>query len=80
VPSAYFKAGSDFLDRKEDRQRIKNSYTATRYHQPSDEIGDFWNLHGAVDDSRLILECLLRVAGMDEPPLWAPGDEFEKLR
>jgi len=80
VPAAYFKAGSDFLDRPEDRRRIKNTYTAVDYHQPSDEMSGFWNLHGAAADARLILECLLRVANADEPPTWTPGDEFEKLR
>lgn len=80
VPAAYFKAGSDFLDRPEERRRIKSTYTAVDYHQPSDEIGTFWNLHGAVEDARLILECLLRVASTDERPAWTPGDEFENLR
>ncbi len=80
VPSAYFKAGSDFLDRPEDRRRMKSSYTAVHYHQPTDEIAAWWNLHGAVEDTRLILECLLRVASAAEAPTWTPGDEFEKLR
>lgn len=80
VPSAYFKAGHDFLDRPEDRRRMKASYTAVHYHQPTDEMAPWWNLAGAVDDTRLILECLLRVANADRAPTWTPGDEFEKLR
>ncbi len=80
VPSAYFKAGSDFVERRSAKRRVKASYTATRYHQPNDEFDDRWDLSGAVEDTRLILECLLRAADADEPPHWAPGDEFEKLR
>ena len=46
----------------------------------SDQYETKWNLHGAVEDSRLILECLLKTANADEAPKWTPGDEFEKLR
>lgn len=81
VPSAYFKAGSDFLEKTADRRRIKAMYTNLFYHQPSDEYEPSrWQLDGAVADARLILECLLRVANDAKPPTWTPGDEFEKLR
>jgi Zn-dependent M28 family amino/carboxypeptidase len=80
VPAAYFKAGKDFLDRPEDRRRMKNSYTTIHYHQPSDEFAAWWNLDGAVDDLHLLLECLVRTANADGAPRWTPGDEFEKLR
>jgi Zn-dependent M28 family amino/carboxypeptidase len=80
VPSAYFKGGHDFRDRPEDRRRMKASYTAVHYHQPTDEIAQWWNLHGAVEDMKLVLECLLRVANADQAPVWTAGDEFEKLR
>ena len=80
VPSAFFKAGNDFLERGEVRRRVKLSYTGTRYHQPSDEYDARWNLQGAAQDTRLLLECLLRTVEADDPPRWSPGDEFEKLR
>ncbi|MGE3172561.1 MAG: M20/M25/M40 family metallo-hydrolase [Planctomycetota bacterium] len=79
VPAAYFKSGNDFVDRPEDRRRMKASYTATHYHQPSDELAGWWNFDGAVDDVRLIFDCLLRTAA-GPAPTWTPGDEFEKLR
>lgn len=79
VPAAYFKAGNDFLDRKEDRRRMKASYTAVHYHQPSDEMAPWWNLKGAVADLQLLFECLLLTA--ERPaPTWTPGDEFAALR
>jgi Zn-dependent M28 family amino/carboxypeptidase len=80
VPAAYFKAGKDFLDRPEDRVRMKNSYTTVHYHQPTDELAPWWNLDGAVSDLQVLLDCLLRTANADEAPRWTPGDEFEKLR
>ncbi|MDO8349459.1 MAG: M28 family peptidase, partial [Planctomycetota bacterium] len=80
VPAAYFKAGKDFLDRPEDRRRMKNSYTTVHYHQPTDQMAAWWNLDGAVDDLRLLLECMLRTADAAQAPTWTPGDEFEKAR
>lgn len=80
VPAAYLKAGKDFLDRPEDRRRMKNSFTTVHYHQPTDEMAAWWNLDGAVDDLRLLLGCMLRTADDAKAPTWTPGDEFEKLR
>ena len=39
-----------------------------------------WQQMGAVEDTRLILECLVTTANAKDAPKWAPGDEFEKLR
>lgn len=80
VPSAYFKAGNDFLERARARRRVKGAYLTRYYHQPSDEYDSRWRLDGAAADLRLILECLVRAAEADRAPAWAPGDEFEKLR
>jgi hypothetical protein len=62
VPAAYFKAGKDFLDRPEDRKRMKASYTTVHYHQPTDQLAPWWNLDGAVSDLQILFECLQRVA------------------
>jgi len=80
VPAAYFKAGKDFLDRPEDRRRMKNSYTTVHYHQPTDEIAAWWNLDGAVEDLEVLRECLVRTANAEGRPTWTPGDEFERAR
>lgn len=80
VPAAYLKAGRDFVDRPEDRRRMKASYTTVHYHQPSDEVAAWWNLDGAVADLELLLECLLRAADAPQAPTWTPGDEFAPLR
>ena len=79
VPAAYFKSGSDFVDRPEDRKRMKASYTAAHYHQPSDEVADWWNFEAAAKDAQFVLECLLACSQGDAPQ-WTKGDEFESLR
>ena len=80
VPAAYFKAGKDFLDRPEDRKRMKASYTTVHYHQPTDEMAPWWNLDGAVSDLQILLECMLRVANDDAVPTWTAGDEFANVK
>lgn len=80
VPAAYFKAGRDFVENPEGRRRMKDSYTTVHYHQPTDQLADWWKLDGAVEDLQLLLECLLRTANADGRPTWTPGDEFEPKR
>jgi Zn-dependent M28 family amino/carboxypeptidase len=80
VPAAYFKAGREFVDRPADRRRMKASYTTVHYHQPSDELADWWNLDGAIADLELLLACLRRTADADAAPTWTPGDEFAARR
>jgi Zn-dependent M28 family amino/carboxypeptidase len=80
VPAAYFKAGTAFLDNPEGRNRVKAMYTTVHYHQPSDEFDPRWRLDGAVDDMRLLFDCLIATANADAAPTWTPGDEFERAR
>jgi Zn-dependent M28 family amino/carboxypeptidase len=80
VPSAYFKAGKDFLDRPEERRRMMASFTTVHYHQPTDELAPWWNLDGAVEDLDVLLACMVRTANNDARPTWTPGDEFAKVR
>ncbi|MDP6675635.1 MAG: M28 family peptidase, partial [Gammaproteobacteria bacterium] len=81
VPATYFDEGMDFIGRPADwgRQQIEE-YEAVRYHQPSDEYDDSWNLEGAVEDVRLGFWVGLMIANADEMPAWTAGDEFEAAR
>ncbi len=80
IPSVYFKAGQDFLEDADVKRRVQLAYTATHYHQPSDEFDRRWRLDGAVEDARLMLDLLVRMANDATAPAWTPGDEFEKAR
>ncbi len=80
IPSAYFKAGDRFLENPEGRARVKAMFTTVHYHQPSDEYDARFVLDGAVQDLRLIAECLVRSANAADEPSWKPGDEFARLR
>ena len=61
------------------RQRLED-WIETKYHQPSDEYSDDWDLRGAVADVRLLFYTGWQAAQQHELPKWTPGDEFEAAR
>jgi Zn-dependent M28 family amino/carboxypeptidase len=81
VPATYFGKPLEFTGRPPEwgREQIE-AYENIRYHQPSDEYHDGWNLEGEVDDARLGFWVGLIVANADDMPTWTPGDEFEPAR
>jgi Zn-dependent M28 family amino/carboxypeptidase len=81
VPAAYLKSGTDVIGKPEGwgRQQIEH-YTATDYHQPSDEYRDSWDLSGAVEDIQLCFYLGVAVADAPAMPEWKRGDEFEGAR
>ena len=81
VPALYFKSGTEFIGRPPEWGReTEDAWRNTRYHQPSDEIYEDWDLEGLVEDARLAFWVGLAAAEADEPPTWRPGDEFEAVR
>ena len=81
VPAMYLKAGVRHPGHDAAWGRdLHEQFTKKRYHQPSDQIDETWNLEGAVDDVRLMVVSLLRVADAPKMPEWKKGDEFEAAR
>lgn len=81
VPATYFGKPLRLVGRSDDwAQSSIGEYEAVRYHQPSDEYYDEWNLEGQVEDARLGFWIGLIVANDDDMPTWTPGDEFEAAR
>ena len=56
------------------------SWTDEHYHQPTDELEDWWNFEGMVEDAKLGFYAGLIAASQDDMPSWTPGDEFEAAR
>ena len=81
VPGLYTGSGVEVLGRPPGYgQARKDDYTAHRYHQPSDELTPDWDLNGAAEDARLLLEVGLEVANGEKFPEWKPGTEFRARR
>lgn len=81
VPALYLEHGIDHVEHGEAWTREQlNVYTAERYHQPSDEFDPAWDLTGAVDDLRLLLDIGYRLANGSSFPNWRRGNEFRAAR
>ncbi len=74
VPALFLNPGSEYLTELSFSPR---AYRDAHYHQPSDEIGEEWNLDGLVRDLRVVFRTALRVADAESMPRWHPGNEFE---
>ena len=81
VPAIYLTTGTEFRGRAPGwgREQI-NAWTATHYHQRSDELTEEWSFEGMVEDAEVGFACGLAIAGADAAPAWNPGDEFEDER
>jgi len=59
---------------------LREEYTRSHYHKPSDEVRPDWDLSGAVQDLQLYLAVGYRVANAAVLPAWKPGTEFKAKR
>jgi Zn-dependent M28 family amino/carboxypeptidase len=81
VPAIDPKGGRQCLDKPAGyAQRKHDEYTAKDYHKVSDEVKPDWDLSGAAEDARLMLELGYRVAEGDRFPAWKPDSEFRARR
>ena len=81
VPAAYFHSGLEFIGKPEGwGKKTREEWEATNYHQPSDELKDWWTFDGMVEDVQLYFYLGEKVAQADKMPEWNKGDEFEQAR
>jgi len=81
VPGVYLHSGINVIGQPEGWGRKKiDEWTQTKYHQPSDEYSDDWDLRGAVEDVRLLYYVGLLAAQRPQMSRWNSGDEFEAAR
>jgi len=81
VPALYTDAGIDHVEGGEEYgRRMREEYTADRYHKPADEFEESWDLDGAVEDLRLLFEVGYRLARESTWPTWREGNEFKARR
>jgi Zn-dependent M28 family amino/carboxypeptidase len=81
VPALYLKAGGRYRDRPAayGEQKVRE-YIDRDYHKVSDEVKPDWDLGGAVEDLRVLLEVGWRVAEDRAWPKWNAGSEFKAKR
>ncbi len=81
VPALDPKSGRQYIDKPADYAKQKqDEYTEKNYHKVSDEVKPDWDLSGAAEDLKTILEVGYRVAEGDRFPEWKPDSEFRARR
>jgi Zn-dependent M28 family amino/carboxypeptidase len=81
VPGVYLHSGMQVIGKPDGWGKAQiEAWIDKNYHQPSDEYDSSWNLDGAIDDARLLMQVGLKVADQPSMPAWRAGDEFEAAR
>jgi Zn-dependent M28 family amino/carboxypeptidase len=81
VPALNPDPGVDFPGKPANYgQQKRDEWTTRDYHQPSDQVKDWWDLTGAAEDGTLLFAVGYRVANAERYPEWMPGTEFRAVR
>ncbi|HEU4566063.1 MAG TPA: M28 family peptidase [Gemmatimonadaceae bacterium] len=81
VPAVSIGAGTDYVGRPKGWGREQDEdYTSHRYHQPSDEYRPDFDLKGAVQLSRIVLDFGLSLANSSAYPTWNADAEFRRQK
>jgi len=79
IPALYPDGGVDFLGRPEGWGiETRAKYIDENYHKVSDEVKDWWDLSGAVEDLDLYFQIGHRIASGTDWPQWSESSEFRR--
>ena len=81
VPAISYGGGYDYIGRPAGWGMQKHQeFVAHDYHKPTDEVKPDWDLSGAVEDLRLLLDLGYTVAQARDIPHWMSTSEFKARR
>ena len=81
VPALNPEGGTDYIGKPADfGQKVRDEWTANRYHKPGDVVLPDWDLTGTQEDLKVYFAVGYRVAQADKFPEWKPGNEFKAKR
>ena len=81
VPALYAESGEDSVEfgKKWGAEQAQD-YNENRYHAPSDEYDQNWNLEGAAQDILLYFDVASKLSRESSFPNWLEGNEFKGIR
>ena len=80
IPAIFPNPGRDYIDKPENWNAVVDSVDSANYHAVSDEINEYWDPTGLVQDVRLFFRVSFDVLNLDEMMEWNEGDEFQATR
>ena len=81
IPALYAKGNAEHMEKgKEFATQQVADYRTARYHQPSDEFDENFDVSGMVLDAEVYLNIANELANSDAWPKWKANSEFKSLR
>ena len=80
IPAVFPNPGTEFVNKPEGYSSTVDSLQDANYHSVTDEINQYWDLSGMVQDVRLFFEAGYHVLNAEEMQSWDEGDEFKQVR
>jgi len=81
VPALSMDPGIDHVTLGEDSTNARmQQWMATRYHRPTDELDDTWDMAGIIDYIKITFEIGYTLSNESKWPNWYKDDEFRALR
>jgi Zn-dependent M28 family amino/carboxypeptidase len=81
VPALNPEGGVEYIGKPADfGLKVREDWTANRYHKPADIVMPDWDLSGMHEDLQVYFAVGYRVAQADRYPDWKPGNEFKATR
>ena len=80
IPAVFPNRGTEFVDKPAGYGATIDSLDNANYHTVNDEINQYWDLSGMVQDVRLFFEAGYRILNAGDIQSWQQGDEFKQTR
>lgn len=80
IPAVFPNAGTEFVDKPAGYSSTVDSLQDANYHTVNDEINEYWDLSGMVQDTRLFFKAGYQILNSDSLQTWNEGDEFRQAR
>jgi len=80
IPALSLSDPVKFLTNVDAAKKRHEEYVANDYHQPSDEVKDWWDYSGAVEDMTFLAELGWRIANQPEMPAYHAYEQFARPR
>ncbi len=80
IPAIFPNSGTEYVDKPEGYAETVDSLQNANYHSVNDEINEYWDLSGMVQDVQLFFNAGYRILNAEEMQRWDKGDEFKQMR